>query len=48
VLGRARAFVAGGWFTTALGADPRRMAISQDGELVEGDIAAADATASFE
>jgi PAS domain S-box-containing protein len=42
------AFVPQGWFTTTLGGDPRRVAISQDGRRIEGELESARATASFE
>ena len=42
------AFVPTGWFTTTLGGDPRRLSISQEGGRVEGELAAADASATFE
>jgi PAS domain S-box-containing protein len=42
------AFVPQGWFSTTLGGDPRRVAISQDGRPIEGDLDSAHATASFE
>jgi PAS domain S-box-containing protein len=41
------AFVPKGWFTTTLGGDPRRLAISQGGTLIDGDIASVQASASF-
>jgi PAS domain S-box-containing protein len=42
------AFVPQGWFTSTQGGDPRRVAISQDGRRLEGDIAEVQAAASFD
>jgi PAS domain S-box-containing protein len=42
------AFVPQGWFATTLGGDPRRVAISQDGRPIEGDLDSVHATASFD
>jgi PAS domain S-box-containing protein len=42
------AFVPRGWFTTTQGGDPRRLAISQDGRLIEGVVGSVQATASFD
>jgi PAS domain S-box-containing protein len=46
--GYLAAFVPRGWFTTSLGGDPRRVAISLDGRRVEGDLDSVDASAEFE
>jgi GAF domain-containing protein/PAS domain-containing protein len=42
------AFVPRGWFSTTLGDDPGRFAISEDGRRIEGELASVQATASFE
>jgi PAS domain S-box-containing protein len=42
------AFVPRGWFATTLQGDPRRLAISQDGRRVEGQLDSSHATANFE
>jgi PAS domain S-box-containing protein len=42
------AFVPRGWFSTTLGGDPRRVAISEDGRRIEGRLDAAQAGAAFE
>jgi PAS domain S-box-containing protein len=41
------AFVPQGWFTTTLGGDPRRVAISQDGRRIEGALDSGHAAATF-
>jgi PAS domain S-box-containing protein len=41
-------FVPRGWFATTLQGDPRRLAISQDGRRVEGQLDSSDARANFE
>ena len=42
------AFIPRGWFSTSLGGDPRRVAISQDGRRIEGQLGSAQASANFE
>ena len=42
------AFVPRGWFSTSLGGDPRRIAISQDGHPIEGKLDSVQASAQFE
>jgi PAS domain S-box-containing protein len=42
------AFVPQGWFSTTLGGDPRRVAISEDGQRIEGRLDSVQATAHFE
>jgi PAS domain S-box-containing protein len=42
------AFVPRGWFSTSLATDPRSVAISQDGERIEGQVDSAGAGADFE
>jgi PAS domain S-box-containing protein len=42
------AFVPRGWFSTTLGGDPRRVAISEDGRMIEGALDSVDASAGFE
>ena len=42
------AFVPRGWFTTTFGGDPRRVAISEDGRRVDGNLDSVHATAAFE
>jgi PAS domain S-box-containing protein len=42
------AFVPRGWFTTTLGGDPRRVAISEDGKTIEGALDSVQASAGFE
>jgi PAS domain S-box-containing protein len=42
------AFVPRGWFSTTLGGDPRRVAISEDGRRIEGQLGSASANADFE
>jgi PAS domain S-box-containing protein len=46
--GYLAAFVPRGWFSTTLGGDPRRVAISEEGQAIEGQIDSVDASASFE
>jgi PAS domain S-box-containing protein len=41
-------FVPRGWFTTSLGGDPRRVAISEDGKPIERRLDAVHASAGFE
>ena len=42
------AFVPRGWFSTTLGGDPRRVAISEDGKTIEGSLDSVEASAGFE
>ena len=42
------AFVPRGWFSTTLGGDPRRVAISEDGKTIEGSLDSVEASADFE
>ena len=42
------AFVPRGWFSTTLGDDPRRFAISEDGRRIEGELDSSQASAGFE
>src|SRR5215207_488648 len=42
------AFVPRGWFSTTLGGDPRRVAISEDGQRIEGQLDSVHASAGFE
>ena len=42
------AFVPRGWFSTTLGGDPRRLAISEDGQPIEGRLESVRGTARFE
>jgi PAS domain S-box-containing protein len=42
------AFVPRGWFSTTLGGDPRRVAISQDARRIEGEPESVDGSARFE
>ena len=42
------AFVPRGWFSTSLGGDPRRVAVSEDGRGIEGKVDSAHAAAGFE
>jgi len=42
------AFVPRGWFSTTLGGDPRRVAISEDGQRIEGELDSLHASAGFE
>jgi signal transduction histidine kinase/PAS domain-containing protein len=42
------AFVPRGWFSTTLGGDPRRFAISEDGRRIEGQLDSVQASAAFE
>ena len=42
------AFVPRGWFSTTLGDDPRRFAISEDGRRIEGELDSIQASAGFE
>jgi PAS domain S-box-containing protein len=42
------AFVPRGWFTTTLGGDPRRVAISQNGRRIEGELDSAVTSATFD
>ncbi|MEA2293545.1 MAG: hypothetical protein QOE86_1184 [Solirubrobacteraceae bacterium] len=42
------AFVPRGWFSTTLGGDPRRIAIREDGQRIEGQLDSVHAGANFE
>jgi PAS domain S-box-containing protein len=42
------AFVPRGWFSTTLGGDPRRVAISEDGRQIEGQLDSVQSSAGFE
>jgi PAS domain S-box-containing protein len=42
------AFVPRGWFSTRLGGDPQRLAISEDGQRIEGQLDSVHASAGFE
>jgi PAS domain S-box-containing protein len=46
--GYLAAFVPRGWFSTTLGGDPRRVAISEDGRRIEGQLGSVHASAGFE
>jgi PAS domain S-box-containing protein len=46
--GYLAAFVPRGWFSTTLGGDPRRVAISEDGRRIEGQLDSVSASAGFE
>jgi PAS domain S-box-containing protein len=46
--GYLAAFVPQGWFSTTLGGDPRRVAISEDGRRIEGQLDSVQAGAAFE
>jgi PAS domain S-box-containing protein len=41
-------FIPRGWFSTTLGGDPRRFAISEDGQRIEGQLDSVQARAGFE
>jgi PAS domain S-box-containing protein len=42
------AFVPRGWFATTLGGDPRRVAVSEDGQPIEGQLDSSHGSAGFE